>query len=431
MATKEGLLTMLAGASGPMSRGEMEKDMDQSYRAFQVQLDRMVRQELLTVDGEHNYTITEKGREEALGEYKPEGNDGVGEPGSAGGKARSEESLGTTEYQTFIKYGRQTGVTTLDLIKQTADHIWNGGEYTDLVWVAQGLQQMGIRQDLRTRWFHSWRSYLKQPLPTNIPAEFYRTEAKKSDGKPEGGEKEATGLRDCILSEDNTPVRVGPGLGDLDYKDAVEISKIRAARGKGDGKSASTGSMADELIKMFTAFREMMGPQAAGKSYVVKPGENGLDIQEIAGNMPVIIPEAKQPAPATSYFLDAEGNVTAIDPQKPTVIIKPTPAPAPANGITRLIDRNTGEITEVPAGSPIIIHQQPPAAAAGSPIQMKDKEGNPMVLDLTTYIKLDEHKEKQRRDDETHQVKLEIGKGFRDLLKHAEKAITHMGDDES
>ncbi|GAJ07277.1 unnamed protein product, partial [marine sediment metagenome] len=191
--------------------------------------------------------ILSAGRQFALVESPPAEDETP--PGEA-----TEESLKTTEYQQFVEMGKITGVVPLALIEQVATHIWRGGDYLDLDWVWKGLTEMGIRPDLARRWFHSWRSFLHQPIPSTLASEV--------GGTPRpGGEKAATkteaigkGKRDYILGSNDTPINVGEGLGDLDYDDAVRLSTVRAAaqaRGGATvqaGQPGTPGSMADEVV---------------------------------------------------------------------------------------------------------------------------------------------------------------------------------------
>jgi len=105
-----------------------------------------------------------------------------------------------------------------------------------------------------------------------------------------------------------------------------------------------------------------------------------------------------------------------------------TPAASPSKQI--LYDKRTGEVTEVAPGQPVIIMRENAAVSQATPIQVKDKDGNPMVLDLSTYIRLEEHKEKQRRDEDSHQVKMDIAKTFKEALNRAGKALANMGEGE-
>lgn len=428
MATKEQIFSVLAGASGPMGRTELEDKVGESYRRFQTQLDRWEKQELVEDVGDHHYVLTDKGREDALAAGSEAG---VGAAGEEPGKpaAVSDETLGTTEYQQFLKLGRQTGITPEALIQQTTAHIWAGGDYRDLKWVALGLQEMAIRQDLRNRWFHSWRSYLRQPIPFDLPAEYLTAEAKKGESKAEEAKKDGVGKRDYILNEGYQPVYVGEKLGDLDKNEAFELSRSWAAAKARGGQNATAGSMADEVTKVFGAFKELMGDKAQGKSYIVRPGEEGLQVEEIETNRPMVISQPQWGKQSPPYFVDSEGNTHEVQPGQPIIIKQPAPQINQPPGIQYLIDKASGQITQVQPGQPIVI-QSAPAQSQMSPIQVMDKDGKPMVLDLATFIKLEEHKEKQKRDDESHEVKMEIARGFKDLLKNAQSAMSHMREEE-
>ena len=191
MASKEQVLGILAGASGPMSRAEVEEKVGESFRSLQTQfVNRWMKTEHLIEDvGDQHYVLTDKGREEALklGEFKEiEEEPGLAEKPGSGTPEPTQESLATTEYQQFLRLGKLTGVVPLQLIKMTADHVWTG-DFTDLKWVAQAMIEMDIRSDLRKRWLNAWRGKMHQPIPTDLPAEFYTTEGKGLEGKREEG----------------------------------------------------------------------------------------------------------------------------------------------------------------------------------------------------------------------------------------------------
>ena len=427
MASKEQIFGILAAASGAMSRAELEEKVGESYRRFQTQLDRWVKQELLEDTGDRHYALTDKGREESLQEEI----DSIPEPGGTGVTGESKEetqaTAGTTEYQQFLRLGKYIGVIPMSLIKVTSDHVWNGGDYQDMKWVAQALQEMGIQRDLANRWFNAWRSHLKQPMPTDLPPEYLSPEARKSEEKVEAAKKDGAGKRDYILTEENIPVHVGDLQGDLDYKDAVALAQLRTARNRSDGHQASAGSMADEVAKIFGAFKEIMGEKATGKSFVVKPGADGYQVEEVDPDKPMLIPQPGAAKPSPSYFVDNDGTVKEIQPGQPLVIMKESSKPA-QSGSQYLIDQKTGEMREVAPGQPIIIKTESAPVSQSTPIQMKDKDGNPMILDLNTFIRLEDHKEKQRRDEDSHQVKMDIAKTFKDALNKAGKALSNMGE---
>jgi len=409
-----------------MSRTELEEKVGESYRRFQTQLDRWEKQELIKDTGDHHYVMTEKGREEALRASI----DQEMEPLLLEKPEHTEESLGTTEYQQFMKFGMHTGVVPLGLIQQTAAHVWDGGDFHDLKWVAQAMQEMGIRQDLRGRWFHRWRSYLKAAIPTDLPSEFFSSESRKAEEKKEAERKEGAGKRDYILNEDDYPIYVGEGGGDLDYKDALDLSKIRAIRRKDLAHATTAGSMADDVTKIFGAFKAIMGEKAEGKSFVVKPGNGGYEVVEVDTSKPMLIPQPQGNKPGASFFVDNDGTVREVPPGQPVVIIKESPKPASTSGTHYLIDQRTGEVKEVAAGQPVVIIRE---SAPSQPFQLTGKDGQPMIINLDNLpllTKLEEHREKMRRDEESHQVKIDIAKGLKEVIKNLGGALSEMGGEE-
>jgi len=114
---------------------------------------------------------------------------------------------------------------------------------------------------------------------------------------------------------------------------------------------------------------------------------------------------------------------------QPLVIIKEAPKQASPSGTHYLIDNKSGEVKEVGPGQPVIIIRES-AQSQSTPIQVKDKDGNPMVLDLGTFIKLEEHRDKQRRDEESHETKMEIAKSFKDMLHKAGTALSNIAEGE-
>jgi len=284
MATREQILEILVSESGPVNQAMMSEKLGERISSFSTQLGRMVDQGLVEKNEQKEFSITEEGRAFALREAEVRQAAGVG--GTDGTLPPTEESLKTTEYQTFIELGKITGVAPLALIGQTANHIWRGGDFRDLAWVWKGLTEMGIRPDLAQRWFHSWRSYLHQAIPPGLASKTGTSlgvEEETIAGKEETAA--GKGKRDYILSGNDTPLYVGAGLGDLDYEDAVRLSTVRAAAlargGTQGGHPATPGTMADDMAKVFNAVKEFIGPQSKGKSYIVKPGEKGYMVEEV------------------------------------------------------------------------------------------------------------------------------------------------------
>lgn len=449
MATKEEMLGILAGESGAMNRTVFGKKLGLPTSSFQHQLDRMEKQGLVERTEQHEYTITEAGRQYALAEASPE--ETPPPPGE-----ETEETLKTTEYQQFVSMGQITGVVPMALISQTATHIWRGGDFRDLTWVWKGLTEMGIRPDLAQRWFHSWRSYLHQAVPSELALLIGTPQSaaeKEAAGKLEVSKK---GKRDYILSGSDNPLYVGEGLGDLDYDDAVKLSTLRAAAlvkgaigAGGAGQAATPGSMADEVVKIFNAFKETMGPQTTkGKSYVVKPGDEGYTVEEIEEDKPIVVspPRAGDTNPSPSFLITSDGEIQEVPAGRP-VVIKQPPQGVPASPAKTLIIRQTPEGLKeeyVEAGKPIIISNPAPTSAppmmlypaldtTGQPVY--DGDGKPVYANLEPMMKWMGFQSQQKRDEERHSalmglvatVRENVGDGISALKVAADQAKGGIG----
>ena len=432
MATREQILEILVSESGPVNQAMMSEKLGERISSFSTQLGRMVDQGLVEKNEQKEFSITEEGRAFALREAEVRQAAGVG--GTDGTLPPTEESLKTTEYQTFIELGKITGVAPLPLIGQTANHIWRGGDFRDLAWVWKGLTEMGIRPDLAQRWFHSWRSYLHQAIPPGLAS---KTGAGVEEETIAGKEETAAGKgkRDYILSGNDTPLYVGEGLGDLDYDDAVRLSTVRAAalaRGGNQpapgGQPATPGTMAEDMAKVFNAVKEFIGPQSKGKSYIVKPGEEGYMVEEVEEGKPTLIatPGSGNTNPSPSFLIDSQGNVEEIAPGHPVVIKQAAPPSSP--GKTYLVRQTPeGMVTEeFDVGKPIIINAPAPSPGSNLPPMLPfpvigndgqpvyDKDGKPVYANVEPMMKWMGFQGEQRRADERNQAIIATAKTFRE-----------------
>lgn len=445
MATKEEILGTFVGESGPMNRMVMAKKLGIPLASFASQLERLVKQELVGKNEQQEYSLTEVGQQ-YLQTPPAQHKTTSEEPTAEAPTSEAPTPTPTTEFDHFVKFGLQTGVVPKALIEQTANHISSGGGFQNLTWVWQGLCEMGIRPDLARRWFHSWRSYLHQSIPERVATEVRTT-------PPVGEEEEAksvTGKRAYIIGPNDMPLFVGEGVGDLDYDDAVKLSAIRVAGlARGGGQTAPpgqhVGTQADEMVKVFNAVKEFLGPQSKGKSYVVKPGEKGYAVEEIEEGKPTILspPGGGGGPPSPSFLVDSEGNVTEVPPGRPVVLKQAAPPPAPQSPQKTFIVRQTAEgivAEEHEVGKPIIINANPPSASAppmmpfpvfdanGQPVL--DTEGKPVYANLEPTLKWLGFQSEQRRADERHSalmglaqvVKENIGDGVAAIKVAAEEA---------
>ncbi len=436
MATKEKILEILVGETGSVNQAMLSEKLGEPISSFTTQLGRMVQQGLLEKNEQKEYTVTEEGRSSALRAAEAAKLAGFIPPDET--LIPTEESLKTTEYQQFIEMGRITGVVPMALIAQVANHIWRGGDFRDLTWVWKGLTEMGIRPDLAQRWFHSWRSALHQAVPAELAnvVGLPQTTAEKATAK---GEAAGKGKRDYILGPNDAPLYVGEGLGDMDYEDAVRLSTVRAAalaRGVPQGQlgqPATPGTMADEVIKIINAFKETMGPQTKGKSYIVKPGEEGYVVEEVEEGKPTLIatPGKGNTNPSPSFLIDSQGNVQEIAPGHPVVIKQAAPPSSPP--AKTYIVRQTAEgmvAEEFDVGKPIIINAPLPSPGSNLPPMLPfpvigddgqpvyDKDGKPVYANIEPMMKWMGFQSDQRRAEERHQALMATAKTFRE----------HVGD---
>lgn len=416
MANKEQILGLLAKASGALSRQQIEEEIGESYRKFQTQLDRWEKLELIVNEGDHCYVISEKGREE-LGRAGSEGGEGgdVNDEARIIAKEIASDSHTITDKEKFIQLGIDAGMTNKNLLRGTTTLIWNRGDPRDLESVWQGFNESNIDRDIAKRWFNFWAAHIKKDVPLNI--------AKETSGV--GWAKDNSGKEKQPLTHDmdryGNPVYVGEGQGALTHDEAFELAKIRsAARAKADGEARSE-TPGDALAKR--AVEKVIEDMGTGQAPPVDETARLINqvkaIQEVLG-----MDGKKNNAEELTNLVSLIKGLKEIFGDS-----KPNANPAAATVKSVLVDNRTGQMTEIAPGQPIVIRQESAPVSQATPIQMKDKDGNPMVLDLSTYIRLEEHREKLRHDDESHQVKMEIAKGFKQFLNNAQNALSHMKEE--
>ena len=469
MADQLQLLEAVLQAGGPVRLGEIAKRVNSEAANIRTQIKRFVKHHQLAATGEKDldYSLTDAGRQKLEELRREKGRIGPTEPlvgtapkptetpptpppttetPAAGGPAvaeplPSEEVAGTTEYPQFISICEIVGLDP-KVAQLVARHTWLGGKWNDLDWVWKALMQMQVRPDLAQRIWHSWRSQLQQAIPTDL-------QELLGSGKPvtakaatsaagEGEAAASAGLPLKVMSHiirDNTPVYVGEGLGDMDYKDATRLCEVRAAAAARSAPAASTaqtpGSMAEDLVKVVNAVRGIGGEAAPGTSYLIEQTPEGAKVSEIEPGAPVVVERAQPPQPAEgkSWLINQQGEVVALEAGKPTVIMQAPPtAPAVEKSKSYVWDRSTGEVKEVAPGEPIILGGLGTQQSQTPVIQFNDPSGKPFTLDLSTYFKLEEHKAKIARDEESHEVKMEIAKGVKDIITKAGRAFARMED---
>jgi len=416
MATQAQLLTALADAQSPMRQSELGEILKLKVSNFSGQLRTLEKGGFVSADAEGAFAITDAGRAELqklLANYA----DITDLP--------SEEEAGTTEMQQFIKLGKMTGVMPDSLIALVANHVWVG-DYLDITWVAKAMQEMGVRNDLASRWVNAWRGHLHQPMTEEVR----KILKAGKDGEKETGEDGDKGGRDYILNPDDTPVFVGEGQGDMTHDDAFKLANTRAAaKGRAPAAAAAAAeSPLETLSKVLKVAQELQGDKTTAKTFIIKPGENGYEAEEMEAGKPLILPAlgAAGGGKAPVYFFDRESQtLKELKPGEPIVLGGKTET---APGKNYYVDQD-GNVKEVAPGMPIVIVKQAPATAAGTPVQLRDSQGNPYVMDIETLIKLEDHRSKQTHDEEKHKVGMEIASQAKELVTKFGNALAHMAEE--
>ncbi len=417
MASKEQILGFLSKASGELSRQQIEEEVGESYRRFQTQLDRWVKQGLIQDVGDHHYVITDKGTEDLNS-----GNEMVADESDVSGEAKSiaseisNDGYTITDKQKFIQLGLDAGMTNKSLLKGTTTLIWNRGDPRDLDSVWQGFGEANIDRDIAKRWFNFWAAHIKKDVPLNIARE-----VSGSSGPKEKSSKDKT-LLTHDMDEDGNPVYVGEGQGALTHDEAFELAKIRAsakARAATQARAESPGdSLAARAVEK--VINDMSGAGTDPVDETTRIMNQVKALQELLG----LNGKKDSTAEITNLVATIKGLKEIFGDNRPATV--QTNA-----GVKQvLVDNKTGEIREVAPGQPIVIVKETAPVSQSTPLRLKDKDGNDMVLDISTYFQLEEHREKIRREDESHQTKMDIAKGFKELLKNAQSALSHMGEEE-
>ncbi|GAH63488.1 unnamed protein product, partial [marine sediment metagenome] len=249
-------------------------------------------------------------------------------------------------------------------------------------------------------------------LKKGVPAELETVLAgeKKEVAAGVGAGQKAEEGRSYVLDEIDKPIYVGEGLGDLTYKDAVDLAKVRSGRMARpvSGAQSAGPTSAEEIIKIVNAVREWSGGQEGQKSYVVTPGEKGAVVQEVEPGKPLVVPSPTASHPVT-YVVDG-GEVRELKPGEPLVIKKEVAAP-PVQKTFVVRQTSEGMVAEEhDLSKPIIINPSSSPTLPGFPFPVMDSDGKPVLgsdgqpvyANIEPMLKYMGFQGEQRRADERH-----------------------------
>ena len=356
MATKSDILEALAAESGPILPSALATKMGLDINQITTQITRMVKNGEVTKNEAGEILITEKGKEVVT--------------------LPSHVEMGATPYDQFKYLGKKIGILG-DLIDVTTDHVWNGGDYTDITWVWNAMGEMGIRPDLKNRWCNAWRTSLKQPVPPELKEQLLAgTEIVE---KEEGTVSIRKPGRDYIIVDDEA-VRVAEGLGDFTIQEAKDLLGINALRQRfkapsGAGQTSQMGQP-EPLSAILTALQPWL-KQDTNMDVVKELLEAKMQLleQNILSGIPRGSPQ--QPKSLMEQLIDLVGNLGRL--------------------------KEVGPVLRSILGIPESSGNPNPTTF---PLPFKDKDGNPTTLtaDPDTAIKWLGFLGEERRADEKHEM---------------------------
>lgn len=384
MAEQTELLEVLSTQEAPISAGNLAKQANTKVENISTQLKRLKERGLVT-SSEDGWSITDAGREAlSKGKVPP--------------SSMIEEKL--TPYDQFYEIGKRIGLSE-DRIKLASDMVFEG-DYEDMGWVWEALGQQNLRNDVKNLWFNNWRIKVKKPVPEDIAEEVFASEKEireKVGGKAEARRKEE---RDYILVDD-MPVRVGLGIGDFDLQTAREMAALRALKDRfGAGGVAvaaqspqSVEQRLPELITALAAFKEK--PDQENVNALLKELQDARfdSLRQEITNQFSRIPQPQQQKSFMDQLTDLFASLGSLKEMGPTI-----------RGVLGIPES----------------HQESPTTSM-LPIQLKDKEGNPLVMDIGALLQWKRFEGEERRADERHEEMKGLVKTVREVLPDGVAAI--------
>lgn len=381
MSLANDILELLSERGAPVKTSGLVEKLNKPGSSIRAETTRLKQKGLIEGDGEEGWVIAEAGEKKV----------------KTGGIRPTMIEEGVTPRQKFEAIGTQIGIKE-ERIAVATDIVW-GGDYEDLKWVWDALGQADIRDDLRKVWVNAWRAYLRKAIPLELETELTRA-PKEGPGERERARKPS---REYILVDDE-PVRVGESIGDYTLQDAKDILSIRALKSRfsGGGQSGAPPPGATEKISdLLTALAPYINKEADSATLrEILADKLALQKQEIMSHMPQQAQTA-QPKTFIEQIADLAQVMSTLKDAGPvirSILGFPEPSSNPQSTIV--------------------------------PVKMMDKDGNPVIFDPETYFMLEDHRDKRRREEESHQAKMAITKSFKDLLNTAANAAGHIGEKE-
>ena len=416
MANLNEVLEALSTKEQAIKPEDLAKELRASVEGTRKQLNRLKEKEFVEGDSKEGWYLTDTGRKFL---------------GTAKKMPLTKQDVGEDELSRFQWYGQLSGVNT-DVITASAE-LFQNTDMRSMAEVERVLAEMNVPGTQRSKWINLYRGYLRNTTAPEKREELYPLptleEVRAADVRAvEGGER-----LDYIV-EDNNILLTGDGLGMFTFKQALQV--VAAKRGT-TPQVAQAGQQgqpldADGVIKIVNAVREWggQGGQAAPKSYIVTPGEEGAIVQEAEPGKPVVLSTTQASKPST-YLVNPEGEVKEIRPGEPIVIKQQAQPSSQKTFIVRQTEKGI-VAEEHELGKPIIINPAPGSGmvpmypfpvmdASGKPVVGQD--GQPVYANLEPMLKYLGFQSEQRRADERHTATMSLVETVKENLPDGIQAL--------
>ncbi|MCK5235867.1 MAG: hypothetical protein KAR06_02685 [Deltaproteobacteria bacterium] len=358
------ILQFMAGQSAARPFKEMAKESGIAAPSFRSQLSKLREENLVEATDEDNliWVITDAGMELI----------------KSGEADLSRQDVGLTERQIFEQKARAIGGIPAEKLTVITDMVWSRDPHKlEEVWHA--LNETNLPIDIRRMLFSSWRSYLRQQgMPVELPESIKEAVETAPGGQAKEKPKKDGESLDYFIQ--NGEIIRGPhGSGDFTLADAKEILALEALKLRfTPGATGAQATVPDSISSLINALTPLLKSETdQGILKELLESKISIMTQELKGLIPIQKEE--------KTFFQQLSELKEIGPLLKSIF-----------------------------GIPEQAAQQ--AGAQVQPIQLQTPDGQPVVIDLSTFFTMEKFKREQKREDAADERRDAMSKTFRTLM---------------